>query len=370
MARLHVDACEAMDNLVQGKKAPATGFNQHVPPNWKTALSSGSSNIPLMLATASYCYNFIRRPLMAEYVTTCRGRFQLAEPLSWIYSTWTTTCWAVMVWWETRGKGDDAIRTHDFAPLIRQVLALGKLMTAKIGSRNIVCLAGCRSWGENPGDDGYLHDHFAILRGEKRPKKYNKAVSWANTALTNAAILHVFKVLWEDLPSSPADLWALVQFPMRAPFQFIGYADGSRICIMGADDGDEFVDEDLNGNTPGVLLYGSSHGRKVMAPACPAPNGGFDRIRQTNVKGDVDYMPGLRGWLLRHSHVGVVKKGEYWETFTPEPTAEKTFHYQIDPDGAKTDHMPSQVPAPPPGPTPPPTPAPPKKEGSKWTSWL
>ena len=84
--------------------------------------------------------------------------------------------------------------------------------------------------------------------------------------------------------------------------QLLGWADGSRLWLMG-DDEPGFDDEDPNGNTPGWLAAGVLGGRIVALPAWPNPVDGLERLREVNSRADLDGSPD-RGWTLWHSHLG------------------------------------------------------------------
>jgi hypothetical protein len=121
------------------------------------------------------------------------------------------------------------------------------------------------------------------------------------------------------------------RYGARTEFQYIGWEDGSRLCIMG-DDEPGFDDEDENGNTPGLLAAGVLGGKVVSLPKWPNPFDGDERIRQTNCRADIDGDP-THGWTLFHSHLGERKLGDGYTTDLPAYAASPLAFWILIPAG-------------------------------------
>lgn len=352
MAAGHVVVCEAMEAAALGRPEPGRAYLKFVPRSWAMAAGPGSANIPWMAYEAARAFGRADDELLRSYVAENERRYQLSEPLSWKYSPWTVTTCATAIHLDTRRAANrpGAILAHPLSGIMMQWTALCLLMEART-ARNlrVVVLCGCRSWGENDGFDEYMGETWRVICGDQRPKRYRKAVSWAGTALTVPGILEVFRTFRDSMAHlSPRALWEHVRMPMRAPFQFIGYEDGSRCCIMGHDE-EEFVDEDTNSNTPGVLLYRATRTAMLALPECPAPNTGKRRIRQTAMQADIDWNASIPGWRLVHSHIGRVAAADKWLSDARELPSRRLFHFEILPSGERIDHLARvQPPVPPP----------------------
>lgn len=114
--------------------------------------------------------------------------------------------------------------------------------------------------------------------------------------------------------------------------QLLGWADGSRLWLMGDDEAD-FDDEDENGNTPGFLAAGVLGGHKVALPYWPNPVDGATRLRQTNCKADLDGSPQY-GWTVMHSHLGEIQVPAGFLSKLPAYTASPLIFWQHCPAGS------------------------------------
>lgn len=174
-----------------------------------------------------------------------------------------------------------------------------------------VLAAGCRCWGHEVHGGGW-DDLWAFATGRKVPPAPGKRQygvpgaaddwGWINRCaglglgeLRAAADPYHGKTWDQLLPIIP-------RWGARTEMQLIGYADGSRLWIMG-DDEAAFDDEDQNSNTPGWLLAGVLGRKIVTLPKWPNPADGATRLRQTACRADIDGTP-ESGWTLWHSHLG------------------------------------------------------------------
>lgn len=387
---------------------------------WETASGAGSANIP---AEASAALLGHARPgreldeaidLNTERFEISQRRWWLAEPDSIIYSGKIESSDAGVVFLADRiGARDlaDAARRQlresaERSCLMRAILrddflapnpkssADNRTRYTKALSRNrgrlIVCRAGCRSWGHVLHVESPMTSVARMIFDGVTPRFDGSRVGDVDGSDTTARIIArlwpIFREAFEDarrmsvaeLVESAMSGWS----PARGPFQYIGWSDGSRLCIMGSDEV-ELKDEDTNSNTPGILAFGILKGRLVALPEWPAPNSGDDHIRQTNVFGDVDLTPDASALSLLHSHAGRERVSEggrdLWRTVLvlPDPR-DRIFHLLSEPGQpwrsllAAAPHEPpvDPPPPPPPGPVEPPVTPAPQPPKSRLPEWL
>src|SRR5690606_38658415 len=307
---------------------------------WETAQGAGSANIPGE-ATAALLGHAAPGKERNEAIERNQERYEIgrrrwwwAEPDSIIYAGKLESATAGVVHLAERlGVQDlaDAARRElresaERSCLMRSILRSDHLAPNPKSSaddraryqraidRNlgqlIVCRAGCRSWGSVLHVESPMTAVAQHIFDGRTPKGKGNVGDIDGSDITARVIAHlwpIFREAFEDarrmsvdeLVESAVRSWS----PARGPFQYIGWEDGSRLCVMGRDE-EELRDEDTNSNTPGILAFGVLRGRLVALPEWPAPNDGRDHIRQTNTFGDVDLTPDAGALVLLHSHAG------------------------------------------------------------------
>ena len=368
----------AIDAALHNLPEPRTGWRNHIPPEDLGAMvSGGSGQITLQACIAALHYG--NRPqairTLENYAALCPRRFMLSEPWSRIYGAAIVANWlAVVIIAERIGE-------RGLADKFRGLISAWAGTCALMAVRGKVLAAGCRCWGHEVHGGGW-DDLWAVATGQKEParpgtKRYGTPGAfddwgWINRcaylgSLTlRACALPYNGRSWSDLiPTLPR--WAA-----REDMQLVGYADGSRLWLMGNNEA-EVEDEDPNGNTPGWLLAGVLGGKIVTLPRWPNPMDGTVRLRQVNCKADLDGDP-RTGWTLMHSHLGERKvPGGFLSRLEPY-TASPVVFWQFIPAGSLVwqDKLAGAVTGPiplPPIQEPVVVTVPPRKE-NKWTSWL
>ena len=298
----------AIDAALHNLPEPRTGWRNHIPPEDLGAMvSGGSGQITLQACIAALHYG--NRPqairTLENYAALCPRRFMLSEPWSRIYGKAIVCCWLAVI------VIADRIGERALARKFRELVAAWAGTCALMQVRGKVLAAGCRCWGHEAHGGGW-DDLWAWASRQGEPpeqgsRKYgtpgadddwgwlNRCARLALAELRAAAAPFLGRDWRSLLPSIP-------RWGARTEMQLLGWADGSRLWLMG-DDEPDFDDEDQNGNTPGWLLAGVLGGSIVALPKWPNPADGRTRLRQTGCKADLDGSPQF-GWTLKHSHLG------------------------------------------------------------------
>ena len=311
MAQPRVITDVAIDSALHRLDDPQNGWRNHVPPEDLGAMvDAGSGQITLQAAVALLHYGPRDRAvrILTNYARLCPKRFGLSEPWSLIYFKAIVCNWLAVVLIAER------IGERKLAQEFRALVSTWAGTCALMEVRGVVLAAGCRCWGHEVHGGGW-DDLWSWAKGSKEPprpgtKGYGTpgaADDWgwlnrcARLALTELrALASPFAGRgWQSLLSS------IPRWGARTEMQLLGWADGSRIWIMGDDDA-EFDDEDENGNTPGFLAAGVLGGKIVALPEWPNPFDGLKRLRQTGCRADIDGSPKF-GWTVLHSHLGETK---------------------------------------------------------------
>lgn len=366
MADRHELAANALECAVFGLPEPRTEWRREIPTlDWKTARGGGSPNINGMAAVADMHYAKPGRARelavgrLENYVRFCRQQWLLAEPETGIYRQWHLNYLAGAVE-ILRRLGMDALADRflwileedaERSALMSAVLTdpylppnqnapriaqdrLQATISARVGE-TIICRMGARSWGSG-GSGGYGVDApwqqtaRAVLTGGAFPPSKGTpgdldGYSW--TMRVARRLEPIFREAGAEARTLSVDElvdgarhWS----PSHTPFQYLGWEDGSRLCVMGNDE-PEFVDEDPNSNTPGVLAYGVLGGRICYLPEWPNPINGAVKIRQQNMRADADIEGGQI--VLLHSHIGRSHtQNGYLRTVRDLPTSPLLFH--------------------------------------------
>ena len=227
----------------------------------------------------------------------------------------------------------ERIGERALAEKFRRLLAMWAGTCALMAVRGVVLAAGARGWG-HPIHSGGWDDLWAFAGGSKDPAKPGKKGygnpgsiedwGWLNRCayiglaeLRAAASPYLGRDWSSLLPSIP-------RWGARTEMQLLGWADGSRLWIM---------EDDPNGNTPGLLIAGVLGGRIVALPAWPNPYNGLERLRQTKCTASVDGSPDT-GWTLFHSHLGAKQIGTGFTTSLPAYTASPLAFWVLCPAGS------------------------------------
>lgn len=365
----------AIDSALHQIAEPRNGWRSLIPPSdLGQMLSAGSGQITLQALVAILHYgNTAERAWAAatldHYADVCWERYMLSEPWSEIYGGAILGCWVAVVVIATRlGLYGLAQR---FTELIEAWAATCKLMEARLESGDLVVMtAGCRSWGHK------IHGNFdvawPIAMARKMPAARGSRAYGTPGAYDDWGWIGRCYSIGAEILRSAADkfrnlsvqrlLEVMPKWAARTEMQLVGYEDGSRLWAMG-DDEVEFDDEDQNSNTPGRMLAGVLRRTMIAFPAWPNPVDGVERVRQQNVRADLDGDP-VRGFSIWSSHFGS-RRG-------PHPaTGESGFLSELPPYTASPilfwitikagdrnwiDKLKNVTPAPQPGPTPQPTP--------------
>ncbi len=368
----------AIDLALHGLPEPQNGWRELLPPETLGSMvDAGSGQIGLQGLVASLRYG--PRPYavrtLNNYADLCQSRFMLSEPWSWIYASAIVSCWAATV------QIAEAIGERELARKFRRLLATWAGTCALMEVDGKVLAAGCRCWGHEVHGGGW-DDLWSFASGRKEPPRsgshaYGTAGAeddwgWLNRcARLGIGILRECAVPYVDLDWASL-LPSIPRWGARVEMQLLGYADGSRLWLMGDDESGP-DDEDPNGNTPGWLAAGVLGRKIVTLPHWPNPIDGATRLRQTNCNADLDGDP-RHGWTLMHSHLGERRvPGGYLsrlEAYTSSPLV----FWQHCPAGSLTwldklaTHPTQPVPLPPMEPHPVPAPKP-KRKRRWWEFW-
>jgi hypothetical protein len=382
-------AGQALDCAIHGLKEPRSRWREALPPaDLGQMISNGSANIPLFALVAALWFGIVAwaAGVLRTYAALCRKRFMLAEPWSLKYGQMIVLSWAAVVY-IARKRGD--LELSDlFLKLLRSFFGTARLMAAKlehapagatkgekarVGSM-VVCMPGCRSVGEHLGLASGIDELYAIAMGaapKRSPNPPGTLDDQGWTARAQARLLSILREAAEPFRGNLTVAQILERTPRwaaREAYTLYGWADGSRLGIMGKDS-PEVEDEDDNGNTPGSLARAIFKGRFVVAPIAR------ERIRQKKAKADIDGNPSI-GWTLKHSMLGDTRgpDGDFL-TFIP-PYREAALEFAIlipagDPDGWTFLNFEGEPTAPPavpgPGATPPKAGKPKRKRW--WEFW-
>lgn len=332
---------QAIDSALHGLPEPRTEWRNHLPPEDLGAMKdAGSGQITLQAIVALLWYGNPSERARAvrtleNYAALCPTRFMLSEPWSLIYGKAIVCNWLAVVLLAER-KGELAL-----ARKFRGLIATWAGTCALMEVRGKVLAAGCRCWGHEVTGGGW-DDLWSWAKGIGEPPRFGSRAygppgeqddwGWLNRCarlalyeLRAAAGPFVLRN-WETLLSM------IPRWGARTEMQLLGWADGSRLWLMG-DDEAEADDEDENGNTPGFLAAGVLGGRMVTLPRWPNPFDGQTRLRQIGCKADLDGSPSL-GWTLMHSHLGERKvAGGYLSRIEPY-TASPLVFWQHCPAGS------------------------------------
>lgn len=306
----------AIDSALHRLPEPANGWRSLVPPEDLGAMvDSGSGQITLQALVALLWYGSPKERAFAaralhHYADLCWSRWMLSEPWSGIYGRAIVACWlAVILIAERLGDGALAARYRE---LLRGYCATARLMEAQALGKIWMLSAGCRSWGH--AVEGHsLTTSWRVASGRAEPPgagspAYGQPGAYDDWGWIHRAERLGLSTLRAAAATYPAGqaieilLGAAPRWAARTEMQLLGWADGSRLWLMG-DDEAGFDDEDPNGNTPGYLAAGVLGGRLIALPRWPNPVDGSERLRQTNSRADLDGAPDL-GWTLWHSHLG------------------------------------------------------------------
>jgi hypothetical protein len=328
----------AIDSAIHNLPEPSHPWRSHIPPEDLGAmLDSGSGQISLQACVAALHYG--NRPqairTLQNYAQICPRRFMLSEPWSLIYGKAIVCNWLAVILIAER------IGERALARSFRELVAAWAGTSALMEVNGKVLAAGARCWGHKVTGGGW-DDLWAFAKGTKEPPKvgsrqYGEPGAMDDWGWLNRCARQALGELRSiAAPFLGRDWSSLVRtiprWGARTEMQLLGYADGSRLWIMG-DDESEFDDEDENGNTPGFLAAGVLGGRMVTLPPWPNPFDGKERLRQTNCKADIDGSPQF-GWSLLHSHLGEKKvAGGYLTRLEPYTSAPLIF-WQFCPAGS------------------------------------
>lgn len=337
----------ALDCALHGAPDPKHGWRDHLPPeNLGAMVDSGSGQIGLqgIIALLWYGKGAERQRAtrtLQNYARLCPTRFMLSEPWSLIYGKAIICCWlAVVIIAERIGE-------RDLARSFRALLSTWAGTCALMESNGKVLAAGCRCWGHKVTAGGW-DDLWAWAKGTAEPprlgsKDYGKVGDLKDWGWRKrCARIGLLALQAEASPFLGRDWRSLVpsipRWGARTEMQLLGWADGSRLWIMGDNEtelqgkGDPQFDddEDQNSNTPGFLAAGVLGGKIVALPKWPNPIDGKERIRQMAVRADIDGHPNF-GWTLFHSHLGEKKIGEGYTTHLPPYTASPLVFWQLCP---------------------------------------
>lgn len=345
----HNLAAQAMELAVFGMPAPANPkWKKSIPTkDWRTARGAGSSNIPLFGAAADlrFATKGRTRDQAAErlhnYASICRREWWLSETESAGYGAWIRESQAAVVHIARQMGLDDLAR--QFMGLLEEDAQRSCLMAARLRHAEIpanqkaprerydrlratirahvgqmvICRAGERSWssGFSGGwgvDMAWQQIARAVLFDQPWPQPKGNPGDldgYGHTVRVAYRLRGIFEEAAQDARQMTVDElvdqsrhWS----PSRNHIQYLGWEDGSRLCVLGTDQ-EAFVDESLNSNTPAVMAFGISAGNLIYLPEWPNPWDGDEKIRQTNVKGDVDLIWSPSGPVrvqLDHSHIG------------------------------------------------------------------
>ena len=299
----------AIDCAIHRMQDPGNGWRSLIPPpNIGQMLSAGSGQIGLQALVAQLHYDGAKAiPTLENYYKVCsNGRFMLSEPWSVIYGRAIVNCWAATVLIAER-KG-----FADLASKYRSLLSTWRATLELMHCNGLVMIAGCRSWGFPPKIMGF-HEMYALKVYPPNSRQYGTPGAdddWGWRIRCEWLCKDIYgdvAALWRG--KSPEELVAQApRWGARTEMTLFGWADGSRLWIMG-DDEPEFDDEDPNSNTPGLLAAGVLGGQVITAPKWPCKdiNGKpIEHLRQTNVVADIDGSP-IKGWQVKSSHLGDYK---------------------------------------------------------------
>lgn len=371
MPSRHELASNALECAVFRLPEPNTKWKQEIPSmDWKMARGPGSPNINGMAAVADLWYADAGRARdraierLRNYLTFSKRQWLLAEPESSIYRAWHLNYLAAAVEILRRGGWRDM--ASEFLEILREDAERSSLMTAVLRDRHlepnekasktlqdrlratisdhvgtsVICRMGARSWGSG-GSGGYGLDApwQQIARASLGFGQWPKAKGQPGTIdgfHWTMRVANELKPIFEEAAREIVSMQVstLLERSKRwssshTGFQYLGWEDGSRLCMMSLDE-EGFVDSDPNSNTPGVLVYGVVGGRLIYLPEWPNPIDGDVKIRQENMRADADLRwDGNRptSVVLQHSHIGRKKVGQLYETVVPLRTSARlSFH--------------------------------------------
>lgn len=389
----HQLAGQALDCALHGLPEPGKDWRNLLPPEgWGAALAAGSANIPLMAIVGCLIYGpraWAVRVLL-DYARICWSRWCLAEPWSRIYGAAIFTAWAVVAK-IARQIGERELEAA-FLKLLAAFAGTSRLMESRLTSLPasaskyerqrlgtfLVCIPGCRSWGLSPELEGGFSDVHNVGMNRLSPavpgsRAYGQAGQVDDWGWIPRALFQCRDILVEVYRPFAAGatgrdfVASIPRWAAREDYTLFGWADGSRLGIMGADE-PERRDEDDDNNTPGTLLKGVLGGKLVVAPRFPDPLSGLEHLRQTAVEADIDGNASS-GWSLWHSKLGERRAPDGGFLTRVEPYTGSPLEFAIlipagDPAGWRY-LTPGGIPnEPAPPPTPPPAPAP-----AEPTSW-
>lgn len=412
MPTRHEAASNALECAIFGLPEPRTEWKKEIPTlEWEMARGPGSPNINGMAAVAHLYYSKAGRERevaiqrLRNYVKYAKKQWLLAEPESGIYRTWHLNYLAGAVELARR-QGLDSL-ANEFLWFLEEDAERSALMTATLHSpylapnekaprtlqdrlratisdhvgERVICRMGARSWGSG-GSGGYGLDApwqqiaRAVLFGGQWPKAKGTPGEIDGFHWT-MRVANRLRPIFEEAGAEAKTLsteelvaQSIHWSSSHAPFQYLGWEDGSRLCVMSLDE-PEFVDSDPNSNTPGVVAYGVVGGRLIYLPEWPNPIDGDVKIRQENMRADVDL-----DWAdgrpiivrLAHSHIGRKNVDGYLRSsVTLDTSSPLAFHLVQRPWQEWEDVLEAEEPpADPPPPPVPPTQPPPKPKDKKW----
>lgn len=369
----------AIDSAIHGLPEPQNGWRNHIPPEDLGAMvSSGSGQITLQACIAALYYGNRSQAIrtLENYAALCPTRFMLSEPWSLIYGKAIVCNWLAVI------LIADRIGERALARKFRGLVETWAGTCALMESHGKVMAAGCRCWGHEVHGGGWDDLWAFACRRDNPPAPSSRKYGTPGASddwgwLNRCAALAIGELRAAAAPFLGRDWRSLLagipRWGARTEMQLLGWADGSRLWLMG-DDEAEFDDEDQNGNTPGWLAAGVLGGRIVALPKWPNPIDGRTRLRQTGCRADLDGGPQF-GWTLLHSHLGERKVAGGYLTRLEPYTASPLIFWQHCPAGSLSwvDRLASEptgpIPIPPVSPVPTPAPKPPKPRKPWWRFW-
>lgn len=377
----------AIDCALHQLPEPTNGWRNHIPPEDLGAMvSSGSGQITLQACVAALLYG--NRPqairTLENYAALCPTRFMLSEPWSLIYGKAIVCNWLAVI------LIADRIGERALARKFRGLVETWAGTCALMESHGKVMAAGCRCWGHEVHGGGWDDLWAFACRRDNPPAPSSRKYGTPGASddwgwLNRCAALAIGELRSAAAPFLGRDWRSLLagipRWGARTEMQLLGWADGSRLWIMGDDETAE-DDEDPNSNTPGFLIAGYLGGKVTFIPRWPTKTLNAagklvdcQHLRQVNCRADVDGNPTV-GWTVLHSHLGDEKSsdGRLLSRLAPY-TASPLVFWQHCPAGSLSwvDRLASEptgpIPIPPVSPVPTPAPKPPKRRKPWWRFW-